>query len=279
MKKIISFILLALILVSCESSKTIVNNLDERSANEIVVYLASKGIAAQKIQAGSTGPGTGATNLWNIFVDEKKQVDAMTLLNQVGLPRIKGTNLLTLFDGKSLMKSDKEENIRYQAGIEEELKNIIRKIDGVLDADVRISFPQAQEVGFTATQTPKIKAAVYIKHQGIFDDPNQHLDSKIKRLVAGSIDNLSFDDVTVISDKSRIADIQMIPDVKTLGPRALDKEYVKIWSIIMTKNSASKFRTIFFTMIFLILIFAGLMGYLIYKFYPEIQKKIKASKK
>ena len=42
------------------------------------------------------------------------------------------------------MSSDKEENIRYQAGLEEELKNIIRKIDGVLDADVQISFPSTE---------------------------------------------------------------------------------------------------------------------------------------
>jgi type III secretion protein J len=279
MKKLISFFILAILLVSCESSKTIVNNIDERAANEIVVYLASKGIASQKIQAGTTGPGTGASNLWNIYVDEKNQVDAMALLNQIGLPRIQGTNLLTLFDGKGLMTSDKEETIRYQAGIEEELKNIIKKIDGVLDADVRISFPQSQEVGFTTTQAPKIKAAVYVKHQGVFDDPNLHLDSKIKRLVAGSIDNLSFDDVTIISDKSKIADILMTPDMKALGPKALDKEYVKIWSIIMTKSSAGKFRAIFFTMIFLIFIFAGIMGLLIYKFYPELQKKIKAKTK
>ena len=143
------------------------------------------------------------------------------------------------------MTSDKEETIRYQGGFEEELKNTILKIDGVIDADVRISFPSSTDSFGTQTIKEKTKAAVYVKHQGVFDDPNMHLESKIKRLVSGSIENLNFDDVSVISDKSRFTDVKYPSESKFLGPKALEKEYVKIWSIIMTKNSASKFRAIF----------------------------------
>jgi type III secretion protein J len=182
------------------------------------------------------------------------------------------------------MTSDKEETIRYQAGMEEEIKNTILKIDGVIDADVKISFPSSETTTAAAgggaapgTETQKIKAAVYVKHQGILDDPNQHLDSKIKRLVSGSIENLNFDDVSIISDRSRFTDIKFPPESQLIGPKTLEREYVKIWSIIMTKNSTKKFRFIFFSMIVLIFVFAAIAGWLIYKFYPQI--KLKRSKK
>jgi len=264
-------------LTGCETNQSIVTSIDEREANEIVVFLASKGIAAQKIAAAKAegvGEATGIT--YDIFVDKDKAIQAMAILNRNGLPRIKGTNLLQLFSGKGLMTSDKEENIRLQAGKEEELKNTIRKIDGIIDADVRISFPTT-EAGIAA-ETPKIKAAIYIKHQGILDDPNQHLESKIKKLVAGSIDNLSFDDVSIVSDRSRLTDIQLPAESLLIGPKALEKEYVKIWSIIMTKDSAKTFRFIFFSMILVIFIFLGTIGWLIYKFYPQLTQPKKTPK-
>src|SRR6185369_12946616 len=98
----------------------------------------------------------------------------------------------------------------YQAGLEQQIANTIRKIDGVLEADVQLSFPQeAGGVGALPGQTvsQKATAAVYVKHQGILDDPNSHLVSKIKRLVAGSVSGIDINDVTVISDKSRFTDV------------------------------------------------------------------------
>jgi len=274
MKKLLFVFLISVFLAGCESNSSIVNSIDERQANEIVVFLASKGIAAQKIQS-TTGEAGGATSVvtWDIFVSKDKIVEAMAILNQSGLPRIQGTNLLELFAKSGLMVSDKEETIRYQAGLEEELQNTIRKIDGVLDADVKISFPASTEGGLTGTETTKVK------HQGVFDDPNQHLESKIKRFVSGSIENLSFEDVSVISDRSRFTDIKFAIDSEIIGPKSLDQEYVKIWSIIMTKASAKKFRFIFFSMILLIFIFFGTAGYLIYRFYPELKVKFKKQNK
>ncbi len=281
MKKILLLISIAFIFAGCESNQSIVSNVQEREANEIVVFLASKGIAAQKVLVTAEGAaaGTATAAMWNIFVDKNKAVEAMALLNSNGLPKLRGTTLLELFKKSGLMTSDKEETIRYQAGIEEELENTIRKIDGVLDADVKISFPTSSEATLAGTeQSQKIKAAVYVKHQGVLDDPNQHLESKIKRLVAGSVDLVSYEDVSIISDKSRFTDIQMGFDSKLIGPKTLQREYVKIWSIIMPRTSANKFRAIFFTMIFIILGFGSVIGWMIYKFYPQLQKKSKKTK-
>jgi type III secretion protein J len=260
------------LLYGCSENQSIVNNLDEREANEILVFLASKGITATKAKVAVTQTaGPAAVELWSIKVKPDKTIEAMSLLNQQGLPRKQGTTLLKLFEKSGLMSSDKEETIRYQAGLEEELKNIIRKIDGIIDADVQISFPSTEVLpGITP---PKPKASVYIKHQGVFDDPNNHLEIKIKRLLAGAVENLDFEDVSIISDKSKLAGIKIQDQTNVIAAKAQNKEFVSIWSIVMTKSTAGKFKGVFFTLISLILVFGGLIGYLIYKYYPLMRKK------
>lgn len=273
-----SLLFLALMLTGCETNKAIVHNLEEREANEIIVFLASKGIEAEKLEMTSTAPGGGGEMVkYSLAVKPSQSTEAMALLNQNGLPRIKGTNLLDLFAKAGLMTSDKEETIRYQAGLAEQLANMIRQIDGVIDAIVQLSFPAAESSaaipGATGTAPPKITAAVYVKHQGILDDPNSHLVIKIKRLIAGSVSGLDINDVAVISDRSRFTDITLTPNAEALEGRAMEKEYVSIWSIVMSKNSAARFRILFFTLTIFAIVFAAVMGWLIWKFYPILKRK------
>lgn len=280
-KRISSLLILsfAMLLTSCEEKHAIVNNVDEREANEILVFLASRGIAATKIkvEGATTTEGTPLL-LWNISTDEKQAMQALALLNQNGLPRRKGPNLLELFAKQGLMTTDREESIRYQSGLEEELKNTILKIDGVIDTDVRISFPSAEETSLPGAPPPKIKAAVYVKHQGVMDDPNSHLDSKIKRLLAGAIKGLDYDSISIISDRARFTDVQLKSEGMLISGKERAKEYVQIWSITMAKDSAARFRFIFFLFIVLTLGMAAFTGWILYKFYPIMQQS-KLSKK
>jgi type III secretion protein J len=265
---------LSLLVTSCQEKHDIVNNVDEREANEILVFLASRGIEAKKILVeGGTTPEGAPMIMWNISVDDKKAMEALALLNQNGLPRRKGPNLLSLFAKQGLMTTDREETIRYQSGLEEELKNTIRKIDGVIDADVRISFPPQETTAMPGAPPPKIKAAVYIKHQGVLDDPNSHLESKIKRLLAGSINGLDYDSISIISDRSRLSDVKIKSQGEIIAGKEKEREYVQIWSITMSKDSAMRFRTFFFIFIFLILGIGSFSGWLLYRFYPLMHKK------
>lgn len=257
-------------LTSCATQNAIVNNVDEREANEIIVFLASKGIMATKVAAPEAAGGGGGNTaiMWNITVGDKQATEAMAILNQNGLPRRQGTNLLTLFAKSGLMSSDAENAIRFQAGLAEQLKNTIRKIDGVIDADVQISFPE--QATTPGAVVPKMTAAVYVKHQGVMEDPNNHLETKIKRLMAGSVTGLDYDNVAVISDRSRLTDVTLGKESELISYKEKAKDYVSIWSIVMTKSSLSKFRTIFFMLIVLVLIFGGLLGWMVYKFYPQV---------
>ncbi len=258
------------IFAGCESNRSIVNNVEERDANEIVVFLASKGINAQKVQAsaGGAAAAAGPSNQFNIMVEADHATEAMALLNRYGLPRIQGTNLLTLFAKSGLMSTEREETIRFNAGLAEQIRNTIRKIDGVLDADVQISFPSTENTPGAPPQ--KITAAVYVKHQGVLEDPNSHIETKIKRLLAGSVNGLEYDNVSVISDRSRIADISLEQDQEMISAKNYQQTYVSIWSIVMTKSSLTRFRIMFFSLIALVLLMAAGAGWMIYKFYPQI---------
>jgi type III secretion protein J len=275
MKKSVFKIFFLLLLAGCTANQSIVSNIDERDANEIVVFLASKGIIAQKVAApaSSTAAAGAPSELFNIAVSDDQSTQAMALLNRYGLPRRQGTNLLTLFAGGGLVSSDREETIRYQAGLAEELKNTIRKMDGVLDADVQISFPPSEVSPTPGAPPPRATAAIYVKHQGIMEDPNSHMEVKIKRLMAGSVNNLAFEDVSVIADRARFADITLQSEGEMISAKAMQQTYVSIWGLVLTKTSLTRFRFIFFSFIFLLLVLTGGIGYLLYKFYPLMRIK------
>ncbi len=269
---LISFLLLA----GCERTANIVNDVPEREANEIVVFLASKGINTIKTPSPSTGgvgPETTAA-LWSISVDERHVIEAMAFLTQNGLPRKRSVSLLDIFAKSGLVSSDREETIRYQVGLAQQIAGTIRKIDGIIDADIELSFPPESTgiPGAPGAAIPtKITASVYVKHQGILDDPNSHLVTKIKRLVASSITGLDLNDVTVISDRARFAEVIVPQQAEELMPK--EKEYVSIWSIVLNRASAGRFRMLFFVLIFATIVFGLLIAWLIWKFYPLLRKK------
>lgn len=259
----LSFFLL-LILSSCSSQKTIVHNIDESEANEITVFLSSKGIDGIKVQSTDSG-GTGANKvvLWNINVDASQYTEAMALLNQAGLPRRRGQNLLGIFSDVGLVPSELQQKIRYQAGLAEQIASTIRKIDGVLDAEVQISFPEEDPLNPTANKQ-KITASVYVKHSGVLDDPNTHLATKIRRLVSASITGLNFDDVTIISDRARFNELPS-------GTVAEEKNFVRIWSLFLAEESVTRFRVIFFSFLILLILLLSALIWVGYKLYPLLQ--------
>lgn len=271
--RILSFLFLTLLLLTgCEDSRMIITDVSEKEANLILVLLESRGIPATKTASASTAVGGGGGGqMFSISVDDSKTIDAIAILNQNGLPKEKGTTLLDLFAKQGLMTTEKEETIRYHAGLAQEIKNSIMMIDGVIDCTVQLSFPPEQLIPGEETKKEPITAAVYVKHQGVVDDPNAHLENKIKRLVSGSITGLTLDDVTVVSDRSRLTDIT-VQDV-TEHIAAGKSDYVKVWSMVMSRSSVGKFRFLFFLLLILLILFGAVAGWLVWKLYPQLKKK------
>lgn len=266
--KSILFIFALALLTACGSQKTIVHGLDEREANDIIVFLAKKGIEALKVQNVGSGSGAAQTViLWDITVSPEKAVEATAALNEGGYPKRPGQNLLTIFPKSGLVPSEMEEKIRYQAGLAEQIASTIRKIDGVLDADVQLSIPEEDPLNPTAKRE-HVSASVYVKHTGILDDPNSQLIPKIKRFVSSSIQGLDYDNVTVIPDRARFSET---PFTRPTG-HTEDMEYVSIWGIDLSKNSAFLFQVIFFSFTILLLLLLISFFWLIWKFFPIIKQ-------
>lgn len=259
------FLSFLFLFTGCESRRVIVNNLDEREANEILVFLTNKQIDASKVQAATEGGGGNKAVVWNISVESTQAADAMALLNQAGLPRRKSQNLLAIFGNQQLVPSGMQEKIRFQAGMAEQIASTIRKIDGVLDADVQISFPDEDPLNPGANKQ-KITASVYVKHSGVLDDPNAHLITRIKRLVASSVNGLDYDNVTVIPDRARFGE-----GGGGVSLNEGERPYVNVWSIIVAQTSLSRFRLIFFTFTILLVLLTAALVWLVYKFLPLIQ--------
>ncbi|WP_316359314.1 EscJ/YscJ/HrcJ family type III secretion inner membrane ring protein [Candidatus Neptunichlamydia sp. REUL1] len=279
MRKIIRSVLLLSLMGSflvlftgCDNSREVVSNVSEKEANITLVLLESKGIPAMKQAAATSGIGAeGSVSKYSIMVPEKYSIEAIAYLNQNGFPREKGTTLLELFAKQGLMTSDKEETIRYQAGLAQQLTNTILMIDGVIEANVQISFPPEDTGLGQSTEKKQITAAVYVKHQGVIDDPNIHLENKIKRLISGSVTGLDINNVTVVSDRSRFTDITLEQMPESLGGKP--GEYVSVWNIVMSKNSVSRFRVLFFIITFIAVLLAIVLGWISWKFYPQLKKK------
>lgn len=256
-------LVLILVLPSCASQKTIINGLEEREANEIIVFLASKNIEATKVKTKSDTPGGGgAASLYDIAVASDKATEAMAILNANGLPRRRAQNLLELFTASGLVTSDMQQKIRYQAGLAEQIASTIRKIDGILDADIQLSFPEEDPLNPNKLKGA-VTASVFVKHQGVLDDPNSHLITKIRRLVASSVQGLSFDNVTVIADRARFSEATPI---QAASPSNV--ELVKVWGVVVARQSVGYFQTIFFIFVALLAVFVLLTIWLLYKAIP-----------
>ncbi|KIA77630.1 Nodulation protein NolT [Parachlamydia acanthamoebae] len=264
--KIVYLFISLFLLTSCSSERTIVHGIREQDANEIIVFLNSKNIESTKVES-SEGGGTGPQKavLWDIQVPENKAMDAMSFLDEEGLPRKHQESLLDIFGSSSLVPSETQERIRYQAGLAQQIANTIKEIDGVIDANVMISFPEENPI--TGTTSGPITASVYIKHNGILDDPNSQLRSKIRQLVAASVTGLKYDNVTIIGERAAITEQPF-----RMHSNALQLE--NIWSIDLAKESVSRFRFIFFSLLFLNLILLFCLIGLIWKLYPILKKFI-----
>ncbi len=258
------FLSLSVILFGCSTKSTIVNSVPEREANEIVVLLNSKGILAEKVPAPVSTVGGGSTEVfWNINVPPEKITEALSVLNQAGLPRLKGTSLLDLFGSQGLVPSDTQDKIRYQEGLSEQLATTIRKMDGIIDANVQITFPTED------LPAKKITASVYVKHRGILDNPNSLAITKIKRLISSAVPGLTIENVAVITDRALYADVNL----QTPQQLQEDKQFASVWSVVIAKDSIPLFRLIFYTFIILIFSLICFAAWLIWKFLPLIQQK------
>ncbi len=261
--RLLLWVALLFLCAGCQTQTMIINGLPEREANEIIVLLSSKGIEAEKVPATAAVGATGEQK-WDIRVKSSQITEALGILNQAGLPRLKGTSLLDLFGSQGLVPSDLQDRIRYQEGLSEQMAMTIRKMDGIIDANVQITLPHDDE-----ESSEEMTASVYVKHRGILDNPNSLTITKIKRLVSSAIPGLTAENVSVVTDRALYADISLEP----LQQMQEERHFASIWTVVVAKESVTRFRLIFYAFIILLFVLACALAWMIWKSLPIIKSK------
>ena len=176
-----------LFLSACQTE--LYSALQEREVNEMMSVLLEGGVQATKV-AGKEG--------FSIQVDSSAVQQALEILTANGLPRGQRESIGQVFAKSGIVSSPFEERVRYVYALSEEVAKTLQEIDGVLVARVHIVIPEDPALGEVAQPS---SAAVFIRTREGYD--LEYLTPQIRRLVANSIEGLSFDAVTVILVEAR----------------------------------------------------------------------------
>jgi type III secretion protein J len=179
--RLVLALLVTLALGGCKEE--LYSGLAEREANDMLALLLRNGIAASK----SSGKDASVT----VEVERSQLADAVELLRTHGFPREQFDTVGQVFQKQGLVSSPTEDHIRLVYALSEGLNDTLSRIDGVLSARVHIVMPEPGSNGSAAPAS----AAVFIRYQDSFD--LTQLVPQIKTLVANSIQNLAYDQVSV----------------------------------------------------------------------------------
>ncbi len=205
-------------LYGCET--IVFTDISESSANDMVAYLSSQGIIAQK--------KAGQKDSFSVFVDEVDLARSIEVLAAEGLPREHYDSMGNVFKKEGVVSTPLEENARLIYALSQEVAGSIALIDGVLAARVHVVLPTADVFG--TTKQPS-SAAVFIKHR--FGVPIESEVSRIKQLVENSIQGLTYEHISVFLFAAPPLQRTETPTlVNILGLRVAPSSASAIWTLL-----------------------------------------------
>lgn len=243
-KQISRFVVILACAVSLSAcSVELYSNLDQKQANEIVATLFSHGIPAERV--------VGRDGKYTVQVDEGRFAEAVSVLNQAGLPRQEFTTLGEVFKNDGIVASPVQERAQMIYALSQELARTVSDIDGVLSARVHLVLPENDPL---RQQLIPSSASVFIRHQASVS--MTELVPQVKMLVANGVAGLSYDKVSVI----HIAVSAPQNDPSAYAEREL-QYFLGMW---IHQDSIAQVQWMLFVMLFLFVAFSGTVGYLIW---------------
>jgi type III secretion protein J len=185
-----SILLLALLALGGCGREEVVHGLEESQANEVVVALGERGVAAEKVR--DEGPDGG----FNVAVPSHAAGDAQRVLADRGLPRPRPPGFSEVFGKGSMVPTATEERALYLHALAGELARSVEAIDGVLAARVHLAVAAPEP--FRAVSPPPARAAVLVKTRPGARERVEPLAPGIQALVAGAVSGLDAAAVSVV---------------------------------------------------------------------------------
>ena len=167
--------------------RVLFNGLDAKDVQQVSQELAAAGIPYE-----TTADGAGVQVPADMLDKARMEVAAK------GMPQT-GRLGFELFDKPNWVGSEFDERVNYQRALEGELEHTIGTLGVVKSARVHLVLPQPSL--FTAEEKVA-KASVVLKLKRDALDPEQA--DAIRSLVAGSVENLSTDQVTLVDADGRV---------------------------------------------------------------------------
>ena len=167
------------------------HDLPEGEANRILVALAEADIAGAKERAGR------GRDAWTVRVPRGDATRAYRVLAAHDLPRPATPTLETLYGEPRLIPTPTEERARFLAALGGELARTLETIDGVIDARVHVVLPTAETPGRSGSAGAPT-AAVLIKYRARPDQPPPCSAEQVRALVAGGVEDLAPEGITVL---------------------------------------------------------------------------------
>lgn len=175
-------LIVCLLLLSGCGSETVVSELDQRQATEIVALLNASGIVAKAVQQVGQGQ-------YNIEVRSKSYADAVNLLHRHGLPREHRISLRELVNQQGLMPPSREiEALRLDLATALELENLLANDARIVSARVIVRVSSIR-----SGQNPGVTVMLQTVRSGTITA------SEVRRLVAQVIPGISAEQILVIT--------------------------------------------------------------------------------
>lgn len=180
---------MALLLFGCQTDETILRQLNESEANEVILALANFNIMAKKNIIPSK-----KENLFYISVKKDKVVKSLEVIQKNQLPKKNSSSLKDIFfkNRQGLLPSKTEEMALLALASQGEIEGLLKTLPNIIDAKVVFAIPQVDN--WKKTESKRSASVVIVKN-----DQNDDLNiDEIKSLIANSINDLYAADVAVV---------------------------------------------------------------------------------
>jgi type III secretion protein J len=181
-------LLLLLLVGGPGCSARVQHGLDERQANEIQTVLMERGFRARKVVEDGRPP------TWAVEVEPSDAADAVRVLAELGLPRMRPAGIRELLK-PGLVPDPVEQHALLVEAQSGELARTLEAVDGVLSARVHLVRPAATRSGAPGAPT---KAGVYLRARPAAALHLRAMQEDLRALVAGSVEGLEPEAVTLV---------------------------------------------------------------------------------
>lgn len=254
---------LVLGLMGC-SKEVLLQHLDQKDANDIIVMLSKNGITAEQKAIEKQQEVT-----WSLSVAKGDVDDARRLLVENNLPRQKELGLSGICKESGLIPTPKMEKCRELLALKGEIINSLQSIPTIVDADVVINMPDKEDFPDENNPPQRPTASVVVQVDDSVQGKLLIDESKIQQFVANAITGMDMRDVAVIISGGGVsADPQAVSlepiaaavdeEAETLS--GFSGELVSVVGLNMESQSVKKFKIILSALLaFFVIISASLI--------------------